>query len=308
MIVVTGARGFIGSELLARLVKEGIAAVGVDAAPASSIADPAEVVELDVHDTHRLAELAEGADLVVHLAASSTIRDGHLDTRRDLDNGLIACHSCLEAARLAGTRHFCLASSSAVYGPTDAVPIRESHPLRPISLFGAAKAAAEAYVSAYSSLYGFGATILRFGNVLGPRLHRGIVFDFVRKLVGDPTRLEILGDGRQRKSYVDVDDCVAATIQLARPERATLEVYNVATGSSLSAYDVAREVIAAVGLDDVEVMAGGQEAWRGDVPVIELAVDCALEAGWAPTRSAEETVRRSARALAEEIAPGLAAA
>jgi UDP-glucose 4-epimerase len=297
--VITGGAGFIGGQLAASLRVDGADVITIDDLSSESAHAGTEtaLVEIDAGDTAALTREFHGADAVVHLASSSTIRDGHENTTRDIERGFMVCHSALEAARRAGVAHICLASSASVYGDAGHEALSERSPLRPLSLFGAAKAAGEAFASAYSNLYGLSVTVLRLGNVLGPGLRRGIVFDFVGRLQEDPSRLTVLGNGLQRKPYVDIDDCISAIRTLGLPEHGAYEVYNVASGSTLCALDVGHAVVDALGLE-AEVMAEGDGVgWPGDVPVLDLDISKGAQRGWAPRYDAHETVWRTARGL-----------
>jgi UDP-glucose 4-epimerase len=302
-VVVTGGAGFIGSHLVRHLLADGHHVVVVDDLTGDSVAavpQGAVPATMDCRDTDRLSRVVEGADAVVHLAASVLIRGGHLDTGQDLRRGLVSTHSVLEAARQAGVSRVCFASSSTVYGEAaGADPVDEDCPLRPISLYSASKVAGEAFVNAFSHLYGISATVLRLGIVLGAGLRRGVVFDFVNRLRADPSALTIMGDGRQRKPYVDIEDCVSAVVRLGLAPGAGVRTYNVAAEGSVSVLEVADAVLKTMGLEGIPVQgAGNEQGWPGDIPRLELSIARARAAGWTPEHSGYQAVERMARSMA----------
>ena len=228
-VVVTGGAGFIGSNVVDDLLARGHRVVSLDNLTtgfarhleAARQSDHFDAVECDLFtEPDRLADLFQGADVVVHLAANADVRFGWNAPRRDLEQNVIATHNVLEGVRRAEVPRLLFSSTGSVYGECPVVPTPEDAPF-PVqtSLYGASKAAAEGYIAAYAEAGILGATVFRFVSVLGPRYSHGHVIDFVRQLVRDPTRLTILGDGTQRKSYMHVSDCVAAVLRRARLHR-----------------------------------------------------------------------------------------
>jgi len=299
--MITGGAGFIGCHLARRLAGA-CDVVVVDNLSGDSVGEvPAGVEshEVDIRDIDALRDLMRGCDAVVHLASSVLIKGGHLDTHQDLRQNLTGTFSVLEAMRQTATGHICFASSSTVYGAHDSPrALDERTPLRPISLYSAAKAAGEAYISAYSHLFGLSASVLRLGIVLGPGLRRGAAFDFVQRLRADPTRLTILGGGQQMKPYLDIDDCIAGFVQLGLAPCRGVEIFNIASEGAISVTQVVKQVLEVLGLDGIPVSGTSQDAgWPGDVPRLELGVDRARAAGWSCRYSAEEAVRRYVQSL-----------
>jgi UDP-glucose 4-epimerase len=306
-VMVTGGAGFIGGHLVRRISGD-LDVVVVDNYSGDSLGElPAHttVVKLDVRATDALCESMRGCDAVVHLAANVLIKGGHRDTDKDLQHGVIGTHSVLEAMRRCDVGHICFASSSTVYGDQrDGRPVHEDAPLRPMSLYSAGKAAGEAFISAYASLFGLSATVLRLGIVLGPGLWRGAAFDFFNRLQADPRRLTVLGDGRQTKPYLDAEDCVAGFLELGLRPAKGVNAYNLASEGSLSVRQVAARVLKALNLDGVPVETASVGAgWPGDVPHLQLSIDKARAAGWAPRYSPEEVVDRYVRSLVGKARP-----
>lgn len=309
-VAVTGAAGFIGSRLVARLLEAGEDVSGCDDLSlgtrghlAASLAHPRfRFLELDCRSADFARELAAFApERVYHLAANSDIGKGTREPATDLERTFLTTAATLEASRLAGAKEIVLASTSAVYGevPGD---IAESHgPLAPISLYGAAKLASEAYVSAYASLYGMRAWVFRFPNVVGPGLTHGAIFDFVRRLSRDRTRLEVLGDGTQTKPYLDVDDLLDAIALAVREPASPVATYNVAGEGATSVREIAEIVREELGLPDARIEYGtGDRGWPGDVPRFSYDTRRIRALGWAPRRSSTDAVRASVRAAVGE--------
>jgi UDP-glucose 4-epimerase len=195
-------------------------------------------------------------------------------------------------------------SSSSVYGEPEEIPVDENAPIRPVSVYGASKAACEALIHAYTKLYGIKAVILRYANVVGPRLRHGVVWDFINKLLKNPTELEILGDGKQVRSYIHVDDTVEATIIAWGKTEASYEVYNIASEDWITVDEVADEIIKAMELNNVKkiykpVLHG--VGWPGDVKRIALKIDKIKKLGFKPAMNSREAVRTTVRRLLEEI-------
>ncbi|MEV8388615.1 MULTISPECIES: NAD-dependent epimerase/dehydratase family protein [unclassified Streptomyces] len=312
-MLVTGAAGFVGSHAVRHLLETGHRVVATDSMPAhrarrlNDLGGPAfRYVAGDLHEL--LPGVLEGVDEVWHFAANTDIPLGATDTGVDLREGIVLTQSVLEGMRRRGVRSLVFPSSSAVYGDTPTGAVAETAgPLLPNSLYGAGKVACEALVSAYCDSFGLRARIYRLGNVLGGGMARGIVRDFVRKLEAEPDRLTVLGDGQQRKSYVLVDDVVAAMGHLTRAAdgggRPACDVYNVAAGGSVPVREVARLTAEAMGLPEPEIVPSGDRlSWTGDQPVIELNIDKARAAGWQPRYDARAAVSRCAERIVREAA------
>ena len=245
-----------------------------------------------------------GHDVVVHLASNPDIARAMTDPAVDFDEGTLLTHHVVEAMRRTGTPRVLYASGSGVYGDLGEREIDEDWgPLAPISTYGASKLAGEALISAYSFMFGLSGRIFRFGNVVGPRQTHGVGFDFVRRLLEDPTRLQILGDGRQSKSYVHVEDVINAVLVADRRATGDYEAFNVATGDYITVTEIADLAAEIVGLDPSHVeyvYTGGARGWRGDVPVVRLNTDRIRALGWTNRHSSREALHDSMLALFEE--------
>jgi UDP-glucose 4-epimerase len=307
-ILITGGAGFIGSRATLRLLGQGHSVCAVDdlslgraenLAGAAALG-PFELVTMDVCAPGLDAVFARFApDRVLHLAANSDISRGTREPRTDLDRTFLTTFHVLDAMRRHGVRELVFASTSAIYGEAP-LGIPETHgPLEPISLYGAAKLAAEAYVSAYAHLHGIASWVFRFPNVVGPNLTHGAIKDFVERLARDRTRLEVLGNGTQTKPYIDVDDLLDAILLAVETPASPLATYNVAGEGMTSVREIAEAVRDALGYPDAQIAYGVEaRGWPGDVPRFSYDTSKIRALGWRPRRTSEEAV---SAAIAYEV-------
>jgi UDP-glucose 4-epimerase len=305
--VVTGGAGAIGSvlvrELLARgrevRVLDNLSGGRREHLPPASDAWSLTIADLKVPSQYSAA--LEGASELWHLAANTDIRRGTANPRLDLDEGTLATFQVLEEARRHDVPRAYFASSSVVYGFATVRPTPESYgPLEPQSLYGAAKLACEGLFSAYAHTYGFHVHLFRFANIIGPHMTHGILPDFFAKLREDPTRLEVLGDGRQSKGYLRTEDCVDGMLLAVERAREAVNIFNLGTPDQINVAEIARKVVAAHGGRAKIEYTGGERGWAGDVPQAFLAIDRMRAIGWAPRYNSAEAIDRT---IAEMIAP-----
>ena len=311
-VLVTGGAGFVGAHLVDILVENGNSVVVYDNLSSGKphflqhhidSGNAVEIVKADLLDLDTLKENMVGIDIVFHLAANPDIRLGTEVTDTDLKQGTITTYNVLEAMRVAGTKKIAFASSSVVYGEASVMPTPEDYgPLFPISLYGASKLASEGLISAWVGTFDIQAWIFRFANVVGNRGTHGVIFDFVHKLKNDPTRLEVLGDGNQAKSYIEVRDCVRSMYHLVSTTDDALNYYNLGSGDVCSVRRIAEIVVEESGLPAVSIeYTGGSRGWAGDVPKASLAVERLNATGFESTYDSEGAIRHTAKALIEEI-------
>lgn len=312
--LVAGGCGFIGSHVVRRLLAEDPEATvtvydnlssGSRAALAGLPGDERlRVVEGDLQDLPGITEAARGVDHVYHFAANPDIAAAVTDPAIDFWQGTYLHQNLLEACRVNGATRITYASGSGVYGDRGGAALREElGEMMPVSTYGASKLGCEAMLSAYAHMFGIDAIALRFANVVGDRQTHGVTYDFVRKLRADPARLEILGDGRQSKSYIHVEDVVEAMMLMARRGFGGFSVFNVGTEDHLTVTEIADMVVEELGLADVEyVYTGGTRGWRGDVPVVRFDSSRIRGLGWRNARSSREAVRASIQANIAETA------
>jgi UDP-glucose 4-epimerase len=267
-----------------------------------------EVVRRDVHDLTALKAAMAGHDTVIHLASNPDISRAITEPDIDFREGTELTRCVVEAMRQTGTRRILYASGSGVYGELGEVEAREDHgPLVPISTYGASKLASEALIASYCYMFDMRSCVFRFGNVVGRRQTHGIGFDFVRRLRRDPTRLRILGDGRQSKSYVHVSDIVSAVLLAHEMSPGPFETFNVATGDYITVTQIADLACACLGLKTELVRyeyTGGDRGWRGDVPVIRLNIDKICRLGWRPSFTSAQAVTEAMRAMLADLQAG----
>ncbi len=302
---ITGGAGFIGSSLADRLRADGAEVVIVDdfrTGRREFLAHLADDPHLTVHegdvlDQDLLERAFRGCDWVFHLQANADVRGGLDHPRLDLEQNTIATSTVLEAMRAVGVTRIAFASSGSVYGEPELFPTPEDAPL-PIqtSLYGASKLAGEGLLGAYAHGYGFAAVVFRFVSILGERYTHGHVFDFYQALKRDPTRLRVLGDGRQQKSYLYVQDCVEAILVAVgehdgRPGETG--VYNLGTDETIVLDDSIATVCAHLGVAPEREYAGGVRGWAGDSPLIHLDCSRIRALGWRPTLSIEQGIVRT---------------
>ena len=296
---VTGAAGFIGSNLCDRLLADGHQVTGFDNLSTGrerfleqAMPHPKfRLVRADLYeDRPGLTQAMEGADFVFHLAANADVRFGTERPRRDLEQNTIVTWNVLEAMRENGIRRIGFSSTGSVYGEPNVHPTPESCPF-PVqtSLYGASKLASEGLLQAYGAGFGFETYIFRFVSILGERYSHGHVFDFYAKLLGNPAELPILGDGNQRKSYLYVGDCIRAILTaIAQPAQAG--IYNLGADEYCSVRQSATWICGRLGLQPKFVFSGGERGWIGDSPFIYLDCAKARALGWAPSLTIQQAV------------------
>lgn len=315
---VIGGAGFIGGHLVARLLGrpdvERVTVYDNFSSGRRWHLEPFEgderlvVVEGEADDLENLTAALSGASAVVHLASNPDIARAMTDPTIDFDQGTALTHAVVEAARRAGVEQVLYASGSGVYGDLGEQEAQEDHgPLEPVSTYGASKLAGEALLSSYAHMFGLRCRAFRFGNVVGPRQTHGVGFDFVRKLLADPRRLEILGDGSQSKSYIHVDDVLAAVLLAGERGTEPFVVHNVATGDYVTVAEIAALSIECVGLDPTGVelvYSGGDRGWKGDVPVVRIATDRIRALGWQNQFGSREALRQSMTSMLGDATAG----
>ena len=312
---VTGAAGFVGSNLVDRLLADGVTVTGWDnfSTGQDRFLDGARanprfrLLRGDTLDLPALAAAMRGADFVFHLAANADIKDGWSHPRRDLEQNTIATSNVLEAMRTAGVGRIAFSSTGSVYGealvtPDAPTPEDAAFPVQ-TSLYGASKAAGEGLIAAYAEGAQLTeAYIFRFVSILGERYTHGHVFDFYRQLLEHPDRLAVLGDGTQRKSYLYVQDCIDAMLHVARrgtarDARHRTQVYNLGTPEYVEVNQSIGFICAALGLSPRLEYSGGNRGWVGDNPFIFLDTRKIRATGWQPRLTIEQGIIRTLRWL-----------
>lgn len=306
-VVVTGGAGFIGSHVVDALIARGWREVMVldDLRTGQRFyldehleRGRCRLVEADVTDFEATQAALAGAEMVVHFQANADVRGGVADHRIDLEQNTLATWNVGEACCRHGVKTVLFASSATVYGEPAIFPTPESEAGIQTSLYGASKLAGEAMLQAFSEYAGFDLRIFRFVSWIGPRYSHGVIFDFFRKLRADPRRLPILGDGRQRKSYLDVRDGIAGIFAAVERAPSRSGVFNLGHDEFMPVTELARIVVDEMGLGGVEFeFAGGERGWVGDSPVVHLDTSRIKRLGWRPAVSIEASIRDTVRYL-----------
>lgn len=307
--LVTGGAGFIASHLIDRLVERGDDVVVLDNLSSGKeefLAHHTNQVthhHVDITDYESMSPYFKGVDVVFHFAANPDIRLGTQITDTDLKQGTLATYNVVESMRVHGVPTIMFASSSVVYGENAPMPTPENYgPCLPISLYGASKSAGESLVSSWVGTFGLQGYIFRFANIIGDRGTHGVIFDFIHKLKKNPTELEVLGDGLQEKSYMEVGDCVDSILHIMETQNESLNLFNLGSHDTCSVRRIAEIVIEETGYTDAKIAyTGGSRGWAGDVPRAMLAIDKMNSAGFNVKFNSEDAVRHTARVLIQEI-------
>ena len=306
-IFVTGAAGFIGSNLVDRLLAGGKRVIGWDNFSTgqreflqSALANPkCKLVEGDCLDLPALTRAMAGCDFVFHLAANADVRFGLDHPHKDFQQNAAATFNVLEAMRASGVKRIAFSSTGSVYGEAEIIPTPENHPF-PVqtSLYGASKLACESFIQAYCEGYGFEGCIFRFVSILGERYTHGHVLDFYKQLLAHPDHLKVLGDGKQRKSYPYIGDCLDAMLHVAnrvtdRQSRYRVETYNLGTDEYVEVNDSVKYICNALGVKPKLEYSGGNKGWIGDNPFIFLDTKKIRATGWKTTLTIEQSIIRT---------------
>jgi len=315
---LVGGAGFIGSHFTDRLLADrNVKRVtlydnfssGREWHYSRHVSDPRfAVVRGDVNDLQSLTSAMREHDVVIHLASNPDIARAATEPDIDFREGTALTNNVVEAIRRSGVGAILYASGSGVYGDLGEEEADEDYgPLVPISTYGASKLAGEALISSYCHMFDIKGRVFRFGNVVGPRQTHGVGFDFLHKLMKDPQKLSILGDGTQSKSYVHVRDVVDAVLLAAERSTQRFAVYNVATGDYITVREIASLAAECLSLDPRKVSfeyTGGSRGWKGDVPVVRLNTSRIQRLGWKCRSGSREALRDSMMAMLDDMRAG----
>lgn len=302
-ILVTGGAGFIGSHLCDRLVEERHSLTVLDNLSLGRIKNIDHLlgkskftfVKGDILDNKLLKGLfAENSfDIVFHLAANSDIAQSFANPDIDKDNTFMTTYVLLQMMKEFGVKNIVFASTSAIYGDASERLHENFGPLQPVSHYGASKLASEAFIYSFVENYDLQAWIVRFPNIAGERATHGVIFDFIKKLRANPTKLEVLGNGEQYKPYLYVKDLVEAILFVWENCNDKINVYNLGVDSRTKVKDIAAMVIEEMQLDAQIVYTGGDRGWIGDVPEFDYDLSKVNNLGWKAKNSSNEAVRKS---------------
>jgi UDP-glucose 4-epimerase len=310
--IVTGGAGFIGSHLVDRLLSEGYSVTVVDNMSCGFLENLKHhsgdrrltVYNADIRDGEKLNHIFAGHDVVFHMAAHANIRESLVNHKADLENNLIGTLNVLEAMCKNEIQDLVFASTSAIYGEATVTPTPEEYFPVQSSLYGASKLACEAYAQAFTKFGLIKFWAFRFANVVGERCRRGVIWDFVHKLLKNPSELEILGDGKQSKEYLHVKDCVDGMMIAYGKTSSRFNAFNLGVDEQTLVDTIADRVIEKMGLENVKKKyTGGPAGWIGDNPLVQLSLNKIKKLGWTQTISSEEAIKRTIRWTLEYIKP-----
>ena len=305
---VTGGAGFIGSNVVDRLLARGDEVVCYDNLStgqerfldSARESDKFSFVKGDILNQEKLNASMAGCEFVIHLAANADVRFGVENTARDLQQNTIATYNVLEAMRINGIKKIAFSSTGSIYGEAEVIPTPEDAPF-PVqtSLYGASKLAGEGLIAAFCEGFGMQAWIFRFVSILGERYTHGHVFDFYKKLKDDPEKLQILGNGKQKKSYLYIQDCIDAIFFAIENAQESVNIYNLGTKEYCMVDDSVGWICKELQLEPEKEYTGGERGWIGDNPFIFLATQKINDLGWQPKLTIEASIIKTLNYLRE---------
>lgn len=309
---VIGGAGFIGNHLTRELLSRGNFVLVIDnfCSGSRNYIEPFQsnsnfkLACINVEDTEKLTFFLNSIDTVIHLASNPDIAKATTEPRIDFVQGTILTESVVESSRRAKITNILYASGSGVYGDAGETLLTETSPVNPISTYGASKLAGEALLSSYSFMFGIRTISFRFANVVGNKQTHGVGFDFLNKLNKDKSTLEILGNGKQSKSYVHISDLISGLLTAYKASNSLNDVFNISTDDSINVNDIAIMAIKAAGLDHRSVKltyTGGDRGWKADVPVVRLSSNKLNSLGWKANFTSREAMKNALIAMNEEF-------
>lgn len=301
-VFVTGGAGFIGSNLVDRLLINGNSVTAYDNLSTGQIqflnnakkSPKFSFVQGNLLDFDGLSRAMKGCDFIFHFAANADVRFGLQHPRKDLEQNTLATFNVLEAMRANGIRQIAFSSTGSIYGEPDVFPTPESasFPVQ-TSLYGASKLACEGLIQAYCEGFDFQGYIFRFVSILGERYSHGHVFDFYQQLLSNPDVLNVLGDGQQRKSYLYVQDCIDAILLAVQKASRKINIFNLGTDEYCEVNDSIKWITKQLGFRPEVSYSGGKRGWVGDSPFIFLDCSRIRDLGWKPRFSIRESIGKT---------------
>lgn len=312
--MITGGAGFIGSHLSERLLENGNEVIVLDNLSTGKKDNLKicfenkrfEFVKNDLNNQKKISCYLKNTQTVFHMAADPEVRTGFTNPEIAFQQNILNTYNLLENIRKSNVKQIIFASSSVVYGEPETIPTPESYgPLIPISIYGGSKLACEGLISAYCNNYGIKGTIVRFANVVGSRSRHGVIWDFIRKLKANNKKLEILGDGKQTKSYIHVKDCINGFLFAAKHTRKKVDFFNIGNNDKISVIEIGEIICNLMQVDKTKiVISGGTKdgrGWVGDVKNMHLDISKIRKLGWKPKLNSKETIEKSGLELIYEI-------
>ena len=308
-ILVTGGAGFIGSHLVDKLISnkqevkvlDNLSNGKFENLNKDSYFNESLFIKKDLKELQSIYEDFTDVKTVIHMAAEPEVRINTINPEISFRENIQNTFHVLEACRKSNVENILFASSSVVYGEPNVIPTSEDHgPLFPISNYGAAKMACESMISAYCHSYGINGLIFRFANIVGSRSNHGVIFDFINKLRKNNKKLEILGDGTQNKSYLEISDCIDAILLCLIKTKKSLEVFNIGNDDKTDVISIAKTVCKNMNADPELITNGGVDngrGWIGDIKLMQLDITKLKQLGWAPSFSSLGAVNKACHDL-----------
>lgn len=305
---ITGGAGFIGSNIADKLLEKGYDVTVYDNFSTGQRLfvehnlknKKYKLIEADVLDLAKLTHSMQGHDVVFHFQANADVRGGIKNTRIDFQQNIIATHNVLEAMKVTGIKKILFSSSATVYGEPEIFPTPENISPLQTSIYGASKYSGEALIQAYCEYFGIKSNIFRFVSFIGKRYTHGVIFDFMKKLYQNPEKLLILGDGKQKKSYLHVEDGVNAILTAFEKSTEKVNIYNLGNVEYINVVDLADIIVNEMGLKNVKYeFSGGERGWIGDSPFVHLDVSKIMSLGWKPKYKIPDAIRDTVRYLSQ---------
>jgi UDP-glucose 4-epimerase len=310
-IMITGGAGFIGSHLSQKLIDENNEVVVLDNLSTGNKLNLKSFIEeeklkLIVNDlTNTTSNYLKDIDTIFHMAADPEVRTGFSNPKLAYEQNIKNTFELLENVRKSNIKQFVFASSSVVYGEPEMIPTPETFgPLCPISMYGGTKLACEGLISSYCNNYGIKGTIVRFANVVGSRAKHGVIWDFIKKLKTNQKQLQVLGNGKQSKSYIHVNDCVNGLLFSTNHTKKKMDIFNLGNQDRINVLEIASIVCKTMKLENVDIVTSGGtddgRGWIGDVKEMNLDISKLNSLGWSPIENSQAAVKRAALELFSE--------
>lgn len=295
---ITGGAGFIGSRLAEELLKQHQVKI-IDNLSSGNRKNIPEEAKFEKRDIKKgdLRDAFGDVDTVFHFAANPKVNTFPDDRDKDFDENLKGTKNVLEACEASDVDNLVFASSSVVYGEDVPIPTEEEESLNPISMYGATKAGGEHMCQIYQQIFDLNLTIVRLANIVGGRNQKGVIYDFIHKLKDNPEKLVILGNGKQRKSYLHVSDTVTGILSAWKSEET---VFNIGSEDSIDVDGIAEIVADEMDLNPEYEYTGGEKGWDGDVPEMRLSIEKLKKTGWKPEHDSKTSVRKTVREILDQ--------
>jgi UDP-glucose 4-epimerase len=301
-VIVTGCAGFIGSHLCERLIEKGYYVTGIDNLTTGKLSFIKKLklnknfnfLKIDLLKNKKLFKYFKGNKIVFHLAANADVRNGFLYPKKDLEQNTLVTYNILEAMRKNSIKKIIFSSTGSVYGEPKTFPTKENDffPIQ-TSLYGSSKLACEGLIQAYCYGYGFQSIIFRFVSIMGSRYTHGHLFDFYKQLMYEKKKLKVLGNGLQKKSYLNIDDCIDAIFLALTKMNKNIEIYNLGTDNFITVKHSIKIILKILNLNPKIYYTGGKRGWIGDSPKIYLDTKKIRKIGWKPKKTIDDSIKET---------------